>query len=89
MSFEDDFEALCKTYTELLLGQQNHELVEKIKIWSIYNQMHKTMPALTNHWNKKHPQSRAEMRKLFEEIKMMNEVHRKNKTNTNDSKEHT
>lgn len=85
MSFNEEFHALCEKYTELLTGQQHPELVEKIKIWSIYNHMHKTMPALTRHWNKEHPESRAEMLKLFSEIKELNEAHRNNKSDSHDS----
>ena len=80
MSLERDFEALCETYTELLIGDTSPEAVNKIKMWAVYNQIHKTMPALASHWNKEHTDSKTQMRELFEEVRALNEAHRtKNK----------
>lgn len=80
MSLERDFEALCETYAELLTGDKSPEAVSKIKMWAIYNHIHKTMPALASHWNKEHLESKAQMRELFEEVRALNEALRtKNK----------
>lgn len=70
------FERLVEKYAELLTGHSDPATVDKVKRWALYNQMHKTMPNLTRHWNDAHPEGKAEIRALFEEIKQMNEAHR-------------
>lgn len=77
-SFREDFEGLIEKYAELLTGQSSKETVEKVKFWALFQQIHKTMPTLVNHWNHAHPEEKAEIRKLFEEIKQLNEAHRAN-----------
>jgi hypothetical protein len=79
MSLQKDFAALCETYTEMLVGDSSQEMIDKIKMWSIYNHIHKTMPAMASHWNKEHPESKLKMKELFEEIRALNEVHREKK----------
>lgn len=74
--FKNDFEALIEKFAELLTGETSPELEEKVKYWSMYNHIHKTMPALATHWNQEHPEAKAEVRKLFEEIKELNTAHR-------------
>lgn len=74
--FDREFEALVEKFAELLTGKSNPETVEKVKKWAIYNHIHKSMPALSNHWNQSHPEAKQEVRKLFEEIKSLNEAHR-------------
>ncbi|NHN30279.1 DUF2573 family protein [Paenibacillus agricola] len=69
--FDIEFEALLETFSAMLTGSQTPEMVEKIKIWSIYNHIHKTMPALASHWNQEHPESRAIIRGLFQEVRAM------------------
>ncbi|TBL81822.1 DUF2573 family protein [Paenibacillus thalictri] len=69
---EQPFEALVEKFAELLTGDASPEMVEKIKIWAIYNHIHKTMPALASHWNQNHPQGKAEIRQLFEEVRDLN-----------------
>ncbi len=71
-SFRQQFDSLVEKYAELLTGQTSPDIVEKVKIWAIYNQIHNTMPALANHWNQSHPEAKAEMRRLFEEIRDLN-----------------
>ncbi|MCY7483547.1 MULTISPECIES: YusU family protein [Paenibacillus] len=70
------FDALVEKYAELLTGHSDPATVEKVKMWALYNHMHKTMPNLTRHWNNANPEGKAGVRALFEEIKQMNEAHR-------------
>ncbi|MFD0676461.1 MULTISPECIES: DUF2573 family protein [unclassified Paenibacillus] len=70
--FHTEFDALVEKFSELLTGNTSPELVEKIKIWSVYNHIHKTMPALASHWNQSHPESRAVIRSLYEEVRKLN-----------------
>lgn len=73
MNINDDFRkafnALAEKYSELLLGDASPETVEKVQYWALFNHIHKTMPALTNHWNAAHPAEKAAVRELFEEIR--------------------
>ncbi|RKN85195.1 YusU family protein [Paenibacillus ginsengarvi] len=80
-AFDRDFEALVQKFAELLTGQTTPETVEQVKKWAIYNHIHKTMPALASHWNQTHPEAKQEVRKLFEEIKALNEAHRAQQSN--------
>jgi|GEM_PF-931575 len=70
--FTAEFDSLVEKFAELLTGDASPEMVEKIKIWSIYNHIHKTMPALASHWNQSHPESKAEIRALYEEVRKLN-----------------
>ncbi|MDF2720515.1 MAG: hypothetical protein K0Q59_190 [Paenibacillus sp.] len=74
--FDQAFESLVQTFAERLTGKSDAQTVEKVKQWAIYNHIHKSMPALASHWNQTHPEAKAEVRKLFEEIKSMHEAHR-------------
>jgi hypothetical protein len=47
-------------------------MIAKVKKWALYNQIHKTMPALASHWNQSHPEGKADIRELFEEIRDLN-----------------
>lgn len=77
---QSEFEALVEKFAELLTGNSSPEMVEKIKIWSIYNHIHKSMPALTSHWNQSHPEGKAAIRSLFEEVRALNmELRERNK----------
>jgi hypothetical protein len=75
-NFNHEFDSLVEKFSELLAGEASPELVEKVKIWSMYNHIHKTMPALTKHWNQEHPEAKADIRSLFEEIRDLNRAHR-------------
>jgi hypothetical protein len=74
-SFQRDFDALIAKFSELMVGETTPEVIEKVEMWAIYNHIHKTMPALSGHWNQSHPESKAEIRKLFEEIRELNQQH--------------
>lgn len=67
--FTEEFDGLVEKFSELLTGDTSSEMVEKIKVWAIYNHIHKTMPALASHWNHSHPEGKADIRKLFEEVR--------------------
>ncbi|MCZ8519226.1 MULTISPECIES: DUF2573 family protein [Paenibacillus] len=69
----DEFEGLVSKFSELLIGDTSAEHIEKIKIWAVYSHIHRTMPALTSHWNQLHPGIKAEMRTLFEEVRSLNQ----------------
>lgn len=68
---------LLKKYAELLTGYADAVTMEKVKMWALYNHIHKTMPNLTCHWNDTNSEGKVAVRALFEEIKQMNEAHRR------------
>jgi len=72
-SVRQSFDALIETYADLLIGDTSPESVEKVKLWALYSHIHKTMPALANHWNAQHPEAKAAVRELFEDIKALNQ----------------
>lgn len=71
--FSVEFDALVEKFSELLTGESTPDMVDKMKVWAIYSHIHKTMPALASHWSQSHPESRAEIRKLFEEVRDLNQ----------------
>ncbi|MBP1993368.1 DUF2573 family protein [Paenibacillus eucommiae] len=77
--FERDFEALVEKTAELLTGDSSPEMTAKIKIWATYHHIHKSMPALTSHWNQVHPEGKAEVRRIFEEIKALHQAQKDQK----------
>ncbi|WP_166240514.1 DUF2573 family protein [Paenibacillus turpanensis] len=70
---KDQFQGLVEKFTELLVGEATPELVENVTYWALYNHIHKTMPALTQHWTQEHPEGKAAVRHLFEEIKRLHQ----------------
>lgn len=76
--FKKQFEAIIDKYTELLLGDMNEELKEKVQYWIIYQHIAKSMPALAKHWNTLYPEAKEEIKKIIQEIKQLNEQHRMN-----------
>jgi hypothetical protein len=77
-TFRGQFEALMDKYTELLLGQTNEELKEKVKVWALYSHVAKLMPALAKHWNELYPEAKEQMKQLIAEIKQLNDEARAN-----------
>lgn len=73
------FEALLEKYSELLVGDSNEDLKEKVKMWSLYTHIAKSMPALAKHWNELYPDAKDELKQIIKEIKVLNEQHRKSK----------
>lgn len=74
--FVQQFEALLEKYSELLVGEANDEVKEKVKAWALYTHIAKSMPALAKHWNELYPESKEEMKEIINEIKQLNEQHR-------------
>lgn len=72
--FERDFQALLEKTAELLTGDSSSEMTAKVMKWAMYNHIHKAMPAMTNHWNQAHPEGKAEIRLIFEEIRDLNQA---------------
>ncbi|UJF32146.1 DUF2573 family protein [Paenibacillus hexagrammi] len=72
--FEKQFEALLEKTAELITGDSSPEMIEKVKIWAIYNHIHKSLPALASHWNQNHSEGKAEVRRIFEEIREKNQA---------------
>jgi hypothetical protein len=72
--FDRDFDALVEKAAELLIGDSSPERIDQVKKWAIYNHLHKSMPALTSHWNQMHPQGKAEVRSIFEEIRDLHQT---------------
>lgn len=77
--FAEQFEALLEKYSELLVGDSNEELTEKVKVWALYTHIAKSMPALAKHWNMLYPDGKEEMKQIINEIKQLNEQYRKSK----------
>ncbi|HJV31368.1 MAG TPA: DUF2573 family protein [Bacillales bacterium] len=75
--FAEQFDALMEKYAELLVGESSEEIKEKLKVWGIYSHIAKSMPALTKHWNGLYPEAKDEMKLIIDEIKTLNEQHRK------------
>lgn len=71
---ETAFDGLLQKYTELLIGKDDPESIEMIKKWAMFNHIHKTMPNLVRHWHDSHPEAKAAMRGIFEEVKSLNEA---------------
>ena len=69
--FENDFNTLVAKTAELITGDTSPEMIEKIKIWAFFNHVHKALPALASHWNQSHPEGKAEVRRIFEEIRAL------------------
>jgi hypothetical protein len=72
--FDTQFHALVEKLAELVTGDTSQDMIEKIKVWAIYNHIHKSMPALASHWSQTHPEARAAIRTLFEEIRDKNQA---------------
>ncbi|MCP8969650.1 YusU family protein [Ectobacillus ponti] len=77
--FQKQFDGLLEKYTELLLGEANGELKEKVQVWALYSYIAKSMPALAKHWNDTYPDAKQQMVQLVAEIKQLNEAHRAKK----------
>ncbi|MFJ7728416.1 DUF2573 family protein [Neobacillus sp. NPDC097160] len=75
--FAQKFDALLEKYCELLVGESDDLTKEKVKAWAMYSHIAKSMPALINHWSAMYPDARGEMKQIIQEIKQLNEQHRK------------
>ncbi|MBP2240407.1 hypothetical protein J2Z40_000962 [Cytobacillus eiseniae] len=72
-------DGLLEKYTELLIGQSDTELKEKVLAWILYSHIAKSMPPLIQHWNHTYPTAKEDMKELIAEIKRLNEEHREKK----------
>ncbi|WP_246946134.1 YusU family protein [Bacillus pinisoli] len=72
-------DGLLEKYTELLLGETNNELKEKVRAYVVYSHIAKTMPPLAKHWNETYPEAKEGMKEVIEQIKELNEAHRAKK----------
>lgn len=79
--FKEQLDGLLEKYTELLIGESDPELKEKVEAWALYSFIAKSMPPLAKHWNDTYPDAKEEMKALIAEIKMMNEELRSKKSN--------
>jgi hypothetical protein len=75
--FSQQFDAFIEKYAELLVGKADEETKEKLKIWGLYTHIAKSMPALAKHWHGLYPEAKDEMKQIIDEIKLLNEQHRK------------
>lgn len=75
--FAQQFEGLLEKYSELLVGESDEDTKEKVKAWALYSHIAKSMPALAKHWNELYPDAKEEMKQIINEIKQLNEQHRK------------
>lgn len=75
---EEQLNGLMEKYTELLLGETNDELMEKVKVWALYSHISKSMAPLAKHWNEQYPDAKEKMKELVKEIQQLNQEHRKN-----------
>jgi hypothetical protein len=75
--FATQFESLVEKLAELTTGDTSPDMLDKIKVWAIYNHIHKSMPALASHWSQTHPEARGEVRRIFEEVRDKNQALRK------------
>ncbi len=75
--FKEQFDGLIDKYTELLVGETSDDLKEKVKMWALYTHISKSMPALAKHWNASYPDAKDELKEIINEIKALNEKHRK------------
>lgn len=79
--FKEQLDGLLEKYTELLIGENDPELKEKVEAWALYSFIAKSMPPLAKHWNDTYPDAKEEMKALIAEIKTMNEEFRSKKSN--------
>lgn len=78
---KEKLDGLLEKYTELLLGDSDEELKEKVQAWILYSYIAKSMAPLTKHWNDTYPEAKEEMKDIIAEIKKLNDEHRR-KSNT-------
>ncbi|MBD8071482.1 YusU family protein [Bacillus sp. PS06] len=76
---KEQFDGLLEKYTELMVGESNPELIQKVQMWALYSHIAKSMPPLAKHWNETYPDAKDGMKEIIAEIKVLNEEHRANK----------
>lgn len=78
-TFLQQFDALLEKYSELLVGDGSEDVKEKVKLWSLYSHISKSMPALAKHWNGLYPDAKKEMIQIIREIQQLNEQYRESR----------
>ena len=82
--FIQQFDGLLEKYTELLLGESDHDKKAKVQMWALYTYISKSMPALVKHWNEKYPDAKDHMKDMIAEIRQLNEKYRIQTNKQND-----
>jgi hypothetical protein len=77
--FLQQFDALLEKYSDLLVGTSDDAVKEKVKFYALYSHIAKTMPALAKHWNGMYPEAKNRIIEIMNEVKVLNEQHRKSK----------
>jgi hypothetical protein len=75
--FLQQFDALLDKYSELLVGTSEDAVKEKVTFYCLYSHIAKTMPALAKHWNGMYPEAKNQIVDIMNEVKALNEQHRK------------
>ncbi|WP_078429946.1 YusU family protein [Alkalihalobacterium alkalinitrilicum] len=73
---KQQLDGLLEKYTELLLGEGDEALKEKVQAWALYTHISKSMPPLVKHWNEQYPDAKEKMKELVTEIQALNKKHR-------------
>lgn len=74
---KEQFDGLMTKYTELLTGETDEDLKEKVMMWAVYTHMSKSMPPLVKHWNEQYPDAKEGMKELIQEVRDLNVQYRK------------
>ncbi|OLO28524.1 hypothetical protein BTR23_17450 [Alkalihalophilus pseudofirmus] len=73
---KQQLDGLLEKYTELLLGEGDEALKEKVQAWALYTHISKSMPPLAKHWNEQYPDAKEKMKELVTDIQALNKKHR-------------
>lgn len=76
-NIHEEVEELFNKYTELLIGDVNDDVLKKVKTWSLFTHMNKTMPPLVKHWLQENPDAKEQIRQLIEEVQTLNKKREK------------
>ncbi|WP_017726347.1 YusU family protein [Halalkalibacterium ligniniphilum] len=75
---KEQLDGLVEKYTELLVGNTDEEVKEKVKAYALYSHIAKSMPPLAKHWNEQYPDAKEGMKALVKDIQERNKQHREN-----------
>ncbi|GAA0327019.1 YusU family protein [Bacillus carboniphilus] len=70
---QEKFQALLQKYSELLIGENDDQSVDEVKMWALYSHIAKTMPPLVKHWNEMYPDAKEELKRISFSIKEKNQ----------------
>ncbi|GAA0349966.1 DUF2573 family protein [Bacillus horti] len=74
--FEQEFERFVQKYAELLTGDSSTEVLRKVKLFSLYSHISKTMPDLAKHWMADNPDAKLQIKQIFDELQTLNREHK-------------